>query len=202
MDETQKGSQKSKTDAPEGLKTSELALGNHCNMTRITNQPDVTQKCFHDQNQRHPISTSGNKCGSKGRKPELPSKRWRRRNAEDFPSSSNHQQPSEHLRTSIILLRTWSSSSTAALEGRGSTRNLVNINQGDPIRSTSDSMTCSLPELVSLQVREKPGCLFHLLDRLFATQLKGDLFDFTAGIEDNNHKVQNPTLFLKQIKNR
>lgn len=33
MEETQEDSQKSKADAPEGPKTSELALGNHCNMT-------------------------------------------------------------------------------------------------------------------------------------------------------------------------
>lgn len=34
---------KSKADAPEGLKTSELALGNHCNMT-TSNKPTRSDK--------------------------------------------------------------------------------------------------------------------------------------------------------------
>lgn len=54
MDETQQDSQKSKADAPEGLKTSELALGNHCRIT--TNQTDGRRKCFHDQTKGIPLA--------------------------------------------------------------------------------------------------------------------------------------------------
>lgn len=138
MEQTQGDSHKSKADAPEGLITSELALGNHCNMTTVRNQPGVTRKCFHDQNQRHPISTSGNNSGSKGRKPELSSKRWwRRRNAEDFPSSSNHHQPSEHLRTLLMHLQTWNSTSTCSSGGQredppGASLTLISVAQSDP----------------------------------------------------------------------
>lgn len=164
----------------------------------------MTRKCFHDQNQRHPISTSGNNCERRGRKPELPSKRWRKRNAEDFPSSSNHHQPSERPRTSLMLLQTWRSSSTCGSGGqRRSTRNLVNINQCDPIRSTSDSMAWSFPEHISLQMREEPGCLFHLLERLFATQLKGDLLTSQQGLKTitTMYKIQ-PYIWSKQRTNK
>lgn len=75
----------------------------------------------------------------------------------------------------------------------------ISMTKSDPQRFC---LTQSFTNHRSLQMWQNQGCLLHIPHRFFATQLKEDLVVFTVSIKENNHKVKNSTLFLKQIKTK